>query len=174
VTLIDFEGFDNHPRQPHNTCGQAVIASIFQYARRFPFPTPDSPAELMDRVLADYGPNWPFRNMITHPKIILRALRDAGIEHKIYNRATLATSDVLAHIRDAARNGHPVIVLLDVHALKMGKRFTLHWAVVIGYDDDAIYLSSWGRVYRIMDSDLLRAMNPWFMPRRYTSYAIVV
>lgn len=179
MKVIPFEGFDNHPDQPHNTCGQAVIASVMRHTGRIP---PSfgratdtlTQRELLDSVMQHYGPHWPLRNMITHPKIIRRALNDAGIPHRVHSRSMDASADPLTSIHRALDNGSPVIGLLDVHALELGPRFTLHWAVIVGYDDTSIYLSSWGKVYRIPNRSLIDALSPWFLPRRYQNYHIVI
>lgn len=179
MPTIDFQGFDNHPRQPSNTCGQAVVTAILHHTKRYPFAEIADPELLFDRVLEEYGPNWPWRNAATHPRIIRRAFDDAKIAYVEHSRAALGVLDAAYVIRDAIDDGKPIVVLLDMHALGDGPLFSLHWAVVVGYDvahdgSMTIVLSSWGRTYRLSCSAFKRAFTPWFLPKRYRNYMLVI
>lgn len=178
MPTIDYPGYDNHPLQQSNTCGQAVIASVFEHTGQYPFARPADRRAAIDAVLAHYGPNWPLRNMVTHPNIIRRALTDAHIPHIVHTRRTLGVVDAMPILISAIDHAQPVVVLLDLHAIGMGKRFTLHWAVVTGYSREEngcmIHLSSWAREYKSARDDFKRAFTPYFLPSRYRNYMIVI
>jgi hypothetical protein len=174
MPTLRFKGFDNHPRQPQNTCGQAVIASVLHYRQKYPGAVPPTSEALLDDVLLRYGPNWPIRNCMTHPSIILRALSEAGVTHTGHSRRSLGVLDALTVLEQSIDRGAPVIVLLHLYPLKMAKPFILHWCVVIGYDADHIILSSWGKEYSIARSAMRHAMKPMFLPRSLREYMIVI
>jgi hypothetical protein len=118
--------------------------------------------------------------MVTHPRIIQRALSDASIAYTVHSRKSLGVVDALPLIVSAIESKKPVVVLLDLHAIGMGRRFTLHWAVVTGYSrsprsgECLLHLSSWAREYKISRDDFKRAFTPAFLPPRYRNYMIVI
>jgi hypothetical protein len=184
--LTHFFNYDNFSRQKHNTCGQAVIATLLDHSGKDPYQIErtlysavDSKLHLPENVLAevvrDFGPNWPIRNAVTVRSQIKRALDTYGIAyrevvHKPFRSAATSRESLEAHLR----NGQPVVVLIDTYSLKLGRRFTLHWAIAFGYDDEMVSLATWGKEIKIHWTDFMRAWRCWFVTYPYNYYQIQV
>jgi hypothetical protein len=174
--LESFSGFDNYAAQSHNTCGQAVIASMIRYANvEWKGYERADDASLLKAVVEEYGPNWPLRNWISNRRTITNALRDLRIPFREHHSPTFATAATAqATLLHALEEGHPVIVLLDVASLKLGRTFTLHWAVVYAANNEHVRLSSWGKTYEIPWQEFLAAWKVWFLTAPYRYYMIEV
>jgi hypothetical protein len=176
IGLPSFYCFDNDPASPANTCGQAVIASLVRaYANEGVSAISD--AALLSMVSERFGPNWPFKGGATNRGIMKRALRSFGIQfHESF--APLFSSVFTSSEKRARRSIEewlrsergPVVVLIAPHLAHLGGRFTLHWAVVYAYDQEAVRLATWGKSVRIPWADFMRAWRCWFAPSPYSFY----
>ena len=181
-----FFNYDNYAKQPNNTCGQAVIATLLDHSGKDPYGidrdhicadhhTHFKPEKIVAEVLRDFGPNWLLRNTLTVRSQIKKALTAYEIPfqevvHKPFRSAAVAREQLETHVRA----GQPVVVLIDTHAAKLGGRFTLHWCIVFGYDDDGVSVATWGKNIRISWDEFMRAWRCWFVTYPYNYYQIQV
>ena len=182
-----FFNYDNFEEQSHNTCGQAVIATILDHSGKDPYQIERrfearedatlhfSPQRILSEVVRDFGPNWVVKNSLTVRSQIKKALDTYEIDyrevvHKPLRPAAIARESLEAHLRQS----QPVVVLIDTHALKMGRRFTLHWCIAFGYDEEGISIATWGKNIRIPWHDFMRAWRCWFVTYPYNYYQIQV
>lgn len=182
-----FFNYDNYGKQPHNTCGQAVIATLLDHSGKDPYSIERSevdahdlrrhfPAEkIVGEVHRDFGPNWILRNTLTVRSQIKKALDAYEIPyhevlHKPFQSAASAREKLESHIR----SGQPVVVLVDTHAFKIGRRFTLHWCIVFAYDDESVLIATWGKTIRVSWQEFMRAWRCWFVTYPYNYYQIQV
>lgn len=181
-----FFNYNNFPEQKHNTCGQAVIATLLDHSGKDPYQIERNayssldlkshfPDTILREVIRDFGPNWPLKNVMTVRSQIKRALDAYDIPykevvHKPFRSVAHSREQLEAHVRQM----QSAVVLFDTHALKMGSRFTLHWAIVFGYDDDHVSIATWGKNIRIPWTDFLRAWRCWFVTYPYNYYQLQV
>jgi hypothetical protein len=175
-----FFNYDNYAKQPNNTCGQAVIATLLDHSDKNPYSIErvgdHFPAEkIVEEVHRDFGPNWLLKNTLTVRSQIKKALTAYEIPHqevvhKPFQAAALAREKLEVHIR----SGQPVIVLIDTHSAKLGGRFTLHWCIVFGYDNDGVSIATWGKNIRMDWQTFMRAWRCWFVTYPYNYYQIHV
>lgn len=178
--------YDNPPSQPHNTCGQAVIATALDLADKNPYGLTRThhsalddgfhypPAELLGLVLRDFGPNWPVRGGITVRKQILRALRSYDIPfNEVVNPPLRGAKPAVIELTGFInKHRRPVIVLIDTHTLGMGPLFTLHWCMVYAYDETHVHIASWGKNFSVEWPLFVRAWRCWFVTWPYNYYQI--
>jgi hypothetical protein len=179
--------YDNYAKQPNNTCGQAVIATLLDQSGKDPYSIERdhfhqqdqrahfAPDKIVAEVHRDFGPNWLLKNTLTVRSQIKKALTayEIGYEevvHKPFRSAATAREKLEAHIR----TGQPVIVLIDTHSAKLGGRFTLHWCIVFGYDDEGVSIATWGKNIRVPWDTFMRAWKCWFVTYPYNYYQIHV
>jgi hypothetical protein len=180
--------YDNFSEQSHNTCGQAVIATLLDH---FDVPIEGLskveagaadgklhyPADaILRKVTEDFGPNWPWKNAVTTRGIIKRALTHYGIRFRERHAKLFDSSDKarVALVDSLDKNQEPVIVLLDIHRLGLGPRFVLHWALVVDHNSEGVTLATWGKTIDIPWRDFLGAWKCWFMPPRYRYYMLEI
>lgn len=187
--LAYFHSYDNHPERADNTCGQAVIASILDYLNLVPFAIErtelshhdnelhyDSRA-LLDFIIHEHGPNWPVMNSgVTLRKTITRALGCYSVKFEEIVKPPLTPRKVPHErlIRFLSSGKGPVIILLDAHKLGWGPRFSLHWAIAIGYNSEHVRIASWGKTYRIPWDLFMKAWRCWFLTYPYNYYQIQI
>lgn len=181
----DFFNYDNYAKQPHNTCGQAVIATLLDHSGKDPYsieriessdPALHFPADaIIHEVHRDFGPNWILKNTLTVRSQIKKALTAYEIPytevvHKPFRSAAMARE----RLEEQLRSGQPAVILIDTRTLKMGGLFTLHWLIAFGYDDETIAVATWGKNIRIPWDDFMRAWRCWFVTYPYNYYQLHV
>lgn len=182
-----FFNYDNYARQPNNTCGQAVIATLLDHSGKDPYQIGRTSFDARDQqhhfpadkivaeVHRDFGPNWLLKNTLTVRSQIKKALTTYEIPYQeVVHKPLQAASQAREMLETHIRSQQPVIVLIDTHAAKLGGRFTLHWCIVFGYDDEGVSIATWGKNIRVDWPTFMRAWKCWFVTYPYNYYQIQV
>lgn len=167
-----------------NRCGQAAVATIYDYYGSNPYglekPVYDAKddsyhwedGKIIDRIKEDFPPNHAFGLLGTSAQQIARALEFGALETRIAcSRDTVEGRKIWEDVKRYANDGHPVIVIMDRGKLG-GRPFAAHWGVVHSAAECEIRLANTKNVAKVRESVFLRAFACRFMPSAFNHCAI--
>lgn len=194
-----FYSHTNHsdPIKNAHSCGHAAIASMYDFYNRCPWPLKrvergsgladdgnfHFPDKLVDCVYNAYPPtNW-IGLKFTSRESIVNALKNVNVSAQETYKGAFESGDKYVQYLKQWINQYnlPVLVLLDCHTLAKytkiwnGEKipwYTLHWGIVIGYDNQQVYFASWKEVFGVPWSAFINSWHCKGLPYPNNFYAI--
>lgn len=175
------------------SCGQAAIASLFDYYNVSPYSLQRTqmsqvdgknhyPNTLVEHVMKDHPPASILNFRFTTREIILHALKSRGISTSesyaaAFGDGTTEWSNLKKWLLKQRR---PVLVLIDLHDLSkksnvMGNYpnwYALHWAFVYGFTNTHVQISSWERTFSVPIEAFMAGWHCKGLPYPNNFYAI--
>jgi hypothetical protein len=168
-----------------NRCGQAAVATVFDYHRLDPYglnkPIYDendghchwADGEIIDRICEDFPPDHLFGLFGTTPGQLGKVLRSAGLEASwaASTNTGKGRQQVWKEVKRSVEAGLPVIVSMDMSKLG-GRPLSAHWGVIYRIGDSYVHLANTRNITMVPEGRFLRAFECWFMLPRFHHCAV--